>query len=42
MGGIEWDALPIIIELLGIEDVETLVRQLVAIRDDQRKRSEQT
>lgn len=35
MGGIDWAALPVICEMLGIEDVETLIVQLVAIRDHQ-------
>lgn len=42
MGGIEWAALPLVVEMFGIEDVETFVRQLVTIRDEQQKRSEQT
>ena len=33
MGGIDWAALPVIAEMLGIDDIETLVLQLVAIRD---------
>ena len=38
MGGIDWAALPVIAEMLGIDDIETLVLQLVAIRDAQRER----
>mgnify|MGYP003451770531 FL=1 len=38
MGGIDWAALPVIAEMLGIGDIETLVLQLVAIRDAQRER----
>ena len=38
MGGIDWSALPVIAEMLGIGDIETLVLQLVAIRDAQRER----
>ena len=38
MGGIDWVALPVIAEMLGIDDIETLVLQLVAIRDAQRER----
>lgn len=38
MGGIDWAALPVIAEMLGIYDIETLVLQLVAIRDAQRER----
>ena len=32
MGGLNWVALPIVCELLGIEDVELLIYQLVEIR----------
>lgn len=35
MGGIDWSALPIVTELLGIEDVEQLIRDLVTIRSFQ-------
>lgn len=42
MNGIEWDALPIVAEMVGVENIETFIRQLVAIRDDQNKRSEQS
>ena len=38
MGGIDWAALPVIAEMLGIDDIEALVLQLVAIRDAQRER----
>lgn len=41
MGGLEWEALPIAIEKFGIEDVDTLLNHLVAIRNDQDKRREQ-
>lgn len=33
MGGLDWTALPIVAELLGVEDIDLLVAQLVAIRD---------
>lgn len=33
MGGIDWDALPVVAEMLGIEDVETLILQLIEIRE---------
>lgn len=33
MGGIDWNALPVVAEMLGVEDVETLVSLLVQIRD---------
>ena len=32
-GSIDWTALPTICELLGIRDIETLLSQLMAIRD---------
>lgn len=35
MGGIDWSALPIVIDLLGVSDPEPLITQLVAIRDHQ-------
>jgi len=41
MAGIEWAALPVIVEILGVEDVELLVRQLAGIRDHQNKQSNQ-
>lgn len=37
MGGIAWEALPIVIELLGVVDVEKFVEQLVTIRDHQNR-----
>ena len=33
MGGLDWSALPIVVEMLGIEDVDGLVRRLVVIRE---------
>lgn len=33
MGGIDWAALPIVCDILGVSDPETLVAQLLAIRD---------
>lgn len=33
MRGIDWAALPVVCELLGITDIETLVEQLIIIRD---------
>lgn len=32
---LDWAALPIVAELFGIDDVETLITQLVALRDHQ-------
>ncbi|WP_407280609.1 hypothetical protein U5817_10015 [Aromatoleum evansii] len=40
MGGIDWAALPIVCEMLGVSDVETLITQLVAIRDHQNQNRE--
>lgn len=40
MGGIDWQALPVIAEIYGIEDIETFIAQLVAIRDWQRAQQE--
>jgi hypothetical protein len=39
MGGLEWAALPIAVEVLGVQDVEALIRDLVLLRDDAQKRS---
>lgn len=36
MGGLEWAALPVVAEMLGVADVDRLVRQLVVIRDKQK------
>ncbi len=33
MSGIDWDALPLLCELYGVEDLELLIAQLVAIRE---------
>lgn len=33
MGGIDWAALPVVAEMLGVADVDQLVRQLVTIRE---------
>ena len=32
MGGLDWTALPVVVEMFGIMDVETFVIQLVSIR----------
>ncbi len=39
MGGIEWEALPMAVELFGVEDrhVERFIRQLTVIRDRNNK-----
>lgn len=33
LGGLDWAGLPIVAELLGYDDIELLVAQLMAIRD---------
>lgn len=33
MGGMDWAALPVVAEILGIDDIETLVAQLVTLRE---------
>lgn len=33
MGGLDWSALPVVTEMLGVTDVDLLVRQLVTIRE---------
>jgi hypothetical protein len=34
MGGeIDWQALPVVVEMLGITDVETFLNQLIEIRE---------
>lgn len=40
MGGIEWAALDSIAELLGVKDVDLLIRQLVVIRESQKPTEE--
>jgi hypothetical protein len=42
MGGIDGALLPIIAEMLGIDDIETLIVQLVVIRDWQRDHPSET
>lgn len=37
MGGIDWAALPVVAEMLGIEDIETLVINLTEIREFNRR-----
>jgi hypothetical protein len=38
MGGLDWAALPVVVEMLGVEDVDRLVRHLVTIRESQKAR----
>lgn len=33
MGGLDWAALPVIAEMLGVTDVERLINQLLTIRE---------
>jgi len=35
MDGIDWVALPVIVEMLGVSDVDELVRDLIAVREFQ-------
>lgn len=37
LGGLDWAGLPIVVDILGIRDVETLIVQLNTIRDRQRE-----
>lgn len=39
MGGLNWDALPIVSEMLGITDMEPFITQLAAIRDSSQETS---
>ena len=32
MGGLEWSGLPVVTEMLGVQDVETFIVELTAIR----------
>ena len=38
MGGLEWHALPIVVDMLGINDPEMLIMQLVALREHMRNK----
>ena len=33
MRGLEWEALPVIVEMLGVVDVDAFVRALIQIRE---------
>ena len=33
MGGIDWTAMPVVAEYYGVQDVELLIDELIAIRD---------
>ncbi len=34
MGGVDWQAIPIMAEIFGVQDVEIFIEQLVTIRDN--------
>lgn len=36
MGGLDWNALSIVVEMLGIADVDQLIRHLAALREYQK------
>lgn len=40
MGGLKWSALPVVAEMLGIDDIEAFIARLVTIRDWQRNNRE--
>lgn len=40
MGGIDWSALPLMVELYGVDDVPAFVQRLRAIRDGMREETE--
>lgn len=42
MGGLDGSLLPVVAEMLGVDDIETLVVQLAAIRDWQRENPPET
>ncbi|MCP5009050.1 MAG: hypothetical protein GY942_03625 [Aestuariibacter sp.] len=33
MGGLDWQALPVVCDVLGVADPESLINQLVVMRD---------
>ena len=37
MAGLDWNALPVVCEVLGVEDVERLVQQLLILRNAMRE-----
>ena len=37
MGGLDWVALPVVAEMLGIRDIDALIADLVTIRDWQNR-----
>lgn len=34
MRGLDWQALPVVVDLLGIADIDLLVAQLLVLRDN--------
>jgi hypothetical protein len=38
MGGIDWTAVPVVAELMGIKDIEALIADLATIRDWQKSK----
>lgn len=40
MGGLDWQALPVVAEMFGVDDIESFLARLVAIRDWHRAQSE--
>lgn len=42
MGGLDWAALPVVAEMIGFDDLELLITQLVTIRDWQRDNPPET
>lgn len=37
MGGLDWQALPLVADMLGVEDLEVFVELLMTLRDNQDK-----
>lgn len=37
MGGLDWAALPVVAEMLGVNDIEALITDLTVIRDFQNR-----
>jgi hypothetical protein len=40
LGGLDWAGLPIVADILGIEDVDGLIRDLITIREFDRQQQE--
>lgn len=40
MGGLDWQALPIVVDMLGISDPENLIMQLVTVREHTREKGQ--